>query len=51
LTRRLDELVGLVQRGPIDPIALCDHVLAAMLPGADRFDDVAVVAASLSGKR
>jgi serine phosphatase RsbU (regulator of sigma subunit) len=44
--RRLQELVA---QGPRHPDALCDHIIEAMLRGADRPDDVAVLAVQRLG--
>jgi PAS domain S-box-containing protein len=52
LEARLGELEVSVSLGPREPEALCDHVLSALLiPGDDRSDDVAILAASVRGGR
>lgn len=39
----LDALIAAVRSGPFSPEAMCDHLLAAMIPSGERLDDVAVV--------
>jgi anti-sigma regulatory factor (Ser/Thr protein kinase) len=45
---RLEELRRTVERGPADPDAMCETVLAAMLGDAERRDDAALLALRLS---
>jgi PAS domain S-box-containing protein len=48
LEARLQELVDAVVAGPRTPGGLCGSVLASMVPGAERSDDIAVLAAAVS---
>ena len=48
LDERLAQLLDAVAQGPQGPAGLCDFVLGALVPGRERFDDVAVLVASLA---
>lgn len=48
LSARLDELVDAVAAGPQAPGALCGSVLASLVPGSERSDDIAILAASIT---
>ncbi|HLH99940.1 MAG TPA: SpoIIE family protein phosphatase, partial [Acidimicrobiales bacterium] len=49
LSDGLEALVAAVRSGPSAPEAMCDHLLAALLPGGERLDDVALVVGRTTG--